>query len=286
MKTNEVEKLLGVTKQALIYYEKEGLIHPSRLKNNYRDYSSQDIDTLKLILELRSMMISIDEIKLIFDGQLSIRDCLENKSQYFKEEKKKIKEAENKISTYTKRIRVYFQKPTSAEPFPDVKCLLYINQAFHYEDLVIKEEDILKINLSLCISKSEGPYYYSRFNMYFVYVDICTAFDTYSFQLMSNDSARMFIELLLTNNWVIEDPLNLIHLFNEYRDDRELFRYFDKHFYEWKEKYDLEIKGSISGVIKEYYLDRYQAIKTQPLPEKKPRRKLKEVIAQFFKIDK
>lgn len=286
MKTSEVEKLLGVTKQALIYYEKEGLIHPSRLKNNYRDYSTRDMDTLKLILELRSMMISIDEIKLILDGQLSIRDCLENKSQYFKEEKEKIQEVEDKISTYTQRIRVYFQKPTSSEPFPDVKCLLYMDHNFIYEDLVIKEEEILKIKLSLCISKSEGPYYYTRFNMYYVYVDIYTALDTYSFQLMSNDSARMFIELLLTNNRVIEDPLNLMHLFNEYRDDRELFRYFDKHFYKWKEKYDLEIKGTISGVIKEYYLDRYQAIKTQPVPEKKPRRKLKEVIEEFLKTDK
>ena len=55
MKTHEVEDMLGVTKQALIYYEKEGLIHPQRLNNRYRDYTQKDIDILKLILLLLSM---------------------------------------------------------------------------------------------------------------------------------------------------------------------------------------------------------------------------------------
>jgi len=30
MTTHEVEEMLGITKQSLIYYEKEGLIHPKR----------------------------------------------------------------------------------------------------------------------------------------------------------------------------------------------------------------------------------------------------------------
>lgn len=38
MTTHEVEEMLGITKQSLIYYEKEGLIHPKRNENNYRNY--------------------------------------------------------------------------------------------------------------------------------------------------------------------------------------------------------------------------------------------------------
>ena len=34
MTTHEVEEMLGITKQSLIYYEKEGLIHPKRNENN------------------------------------------------------------------------------------------------------------------------------------------------------------------------------------------------------------------------------------------------------------
>lgn len=39
MKTNELEKLLGTTKDTLRYYEKEELISPSRDDNGYRNYS-------------------------------------------------------------------------------------------------------------------------------------------------------------------------------------------------------------------------------------------------------
>lgn len=81
MKTHEVEKLLGITKQALIYYEKENLINPSRDENNYRNYNEDDLRLLKLILMLRSLDLSIDEIKLILNNQLSIRACLLNKQQ-------------------------------------------------------------------------------------------------------------------------------------------------------------------------------------------------------------
>lgn len=39
MKRNDVEKLLGITRRALIHYEKEGLIQPERNNNNYRNHS-------------------------------------------------------------------------------------------------------------------------------------------------------------------------------------------------------------------------------------------------------
>ena len=84
MKTHDVEVQLGITKQALIYYEKEGLIDPIRDKNNYRQYSQNDIEILQVILLLRSFEISIDEIKLILSNKLSIRNCLETKQNYLK----------------------------------------------------------------------------------------------------------------------------------------------------------------------------------------------------------
>ena len=89
MKTHDVEEQLGITKQALIYYEKEGLINPIRDKNNYRQYTQNDIEILQVILLLRSFEISIDEIKLILSGKLSIRSCLGTKQNYLKNEKDK-----------------------------------------------------------------------------------------------------------------------------------------------------------------------------------------------------
>lgn len=47
MKRNDVEKLLGITRRALIHYEKEGLIQPERNNNNYRNHSWKNKDIFR-----------------------------------------------------------------------------------------------------------------------------------------------------------------------------------------------------------------------------------------------
>lgn len=106
MTTHEVEEMLGITKQSLIYYEKEGLIHPKRNENNYRNYMQKDINILKTILLLRSMEVSIDDIKLIFNNKLSIREALESKKEFISNSKKKLEDIDKKINDYIKRRRV------------------------------------------------------------------------------------------------------------------------------------------------------------------------------------
>ena len=103
MTTHEIEQMLGITKQALIYYEKEGMINPKRDENNYRNYSSNDVDILRLILLLRSMEVPIDEIKLILDGKLSIRKALETKKDFINKEKSELELVEQNINEYIQR---------------------------------------------------------------------------------------------------------------------------------------------------------------------------------------
>lgn len=87
MTTHEVEEMLGIAKQTLIYYEKEGFITPQKNSNNYHNYLKKELDILELILLLRSMEISIDEIKLILNNQFSIRDALKTKKSLLKIQK-------------------------------------------------------------------------------------------------------------------------------------------------------------------------------------------------------
>ena len=49
MNINQVEKMTGVSKRNIRFYEKQGLLSPNREENNYRDYSEQDVNTLKKI---------------------------------------------------------------------------------------------------------------------------------------------------------------------------------------------------------------------------------------------
>lgn len=75
MKINELEKLLGLNKANIRYYESEGLITPKRTENGYRDYTDNDAELLRKIIIYRKLGISIAEIKAILNDEKSLVDA-------------------------------------------------------------------------------------------------------------------------------------------------------------------------------------------------------------------
>ena len=69
MLINEVCKLTGLTKKAIEYYEKQGLIKPIKSDNGYRNYSQEDIALLNEISLYRKLDISIKDIKVIIKSR-------------------------------------------------------------------------------------------------------------------------------------------------------------------------------------------------------------------------
>ena len=65
MKRSEVEKITGLTRKAILYYEDKGLIRPHKEENNYRSYSQKDVDRLLQISIYRKLGLSLLEIKNI-----------------------------------------------------------------------------------------------------------------------------------------------------------------------------------------------------------------------------
>lgn len=65
MKINDVIKEVDLSKRAIKYYEEEGLLKVQRNHNGYRDYSKENIETLKEISIYRKLGISIQDIKEI-----------------------------------------------------------------------------------------------------------------------------------------------------------------------------------------------------------------------------
>lgn len=78
MKINDVEKLLGISKANIRFYEKEGLLTPTRLTNGYRDYTDEHIEQLQNIIILRKLGIPVQEIKQILDGTLPLQTAIQN----------------------------------------------------------------------------------------------------------------------------------------------------------------------------------------------------------------
>lgn len=78
MTIKEVEEETGLARSNIRYYEKEKLIKPERNQNNgYRNYSKQDVDIIKKIAYLRTLNISIDDIKKIIKYEVPLLQVVE-----------------------------------------------------------------------------------------------------------------------------------------------------------------------------------------------------------------
>ena len=74
MNTKQVEELVGLSRQNIRYYEKEGLLAPNREEgNSYRDYSEEGIRRLKIIKMLRMLDMPLKEIFRIMNMEESLR---------------------------------------------------------------------------------------------------------------------------------------------------------------------------------------------------------------------
>ena len=85
MKIKEVEELVGLDRGNIYYYEKEGLLSPTRNKeNNYREYSTEDVEVLNKIKLLRILDISTSDIKLLNEGELTLKDAAKKQLEEYK----------------------------------------------------------------------------------------------------------------------------------------------------------------------------------------------------------
>ena len=93
MTINEIAKKLNITKRAIKYYEEQGLLKVKKDSNGYRNYSEQDVETLRIISIYRKVGISISDIKKLLKKE--DKDILlEILSDREKELQKKIAEYE------------------------------------------------------------------------------------------------------------------------------------------------------------------------------------------------
>lgn len=77
MTIKEMEEATGMQRANIRYYEAEGFLHPEREKNGYRNYTEDDRQVLKKIKLLRSLHISLEEIKAMHEGTKNLSETLE-----------------------------------------------------------------------------------------------------------------------------------------------------------------------------------------------------------------
>ncbi|ACJ26982.1 Regulatory protein, MerR [Shewanella piezotolerans WP3] len=69
-KISELAAKVGLSRTALLYYEKQGLITGHRLENGYRVYSDKDLQRLRLIQQLLAGGLTLKECKVCLEAKV------------------------------------------------------------------------------------------------------------------------------------------------------------------------------------------------------------------------
>ena len=123
MKIKLVERILGISRETVRYYEKEHLINPKHCENKYREYEDSDIEQLKLILVMRKLGVSVADIRGLLRGELSLGSVLESNIQQLKKEQENIARS------------IQICEEITAETIEEM-------DTDHYFDVLIKKPDI------------------------------------------------------------------------------------------------------------------------------------------------
>lgn len=82
MTIKEVEEQTGLARSNIRFYEKEKLIEPSRKESNgYRDYSESDVKNIKKIAYLRTLGISIEDIRKVKAEKTTLQEVIARQSK-------------------------------------------------------------------------------------------------------------------------------------------------------------------------------------------------------------
>ena len=79
MTIKEMEARSGMARANIRFYEAEGLISPLREANGYRNYSEEDLELLLRIKLLRTLGLSLEEIKSLSQGEEELGNALDKR---------------------------------------------------------------------------------------------------------------------------------------------------------------------------------------------------------------
>ncbi|USH04413.1 MerR family transcriptional regulator [Grimontia kaedaensis] len=82
---SELADLVGLSRTALLYYEKQGLIQGKRLENSYRVYSDKDVQRVRLIQKLQAGGLTLKECKACLNAKVD-RELLQSRLKQLDEE--------------------------------------------------------------------------------------------------------------------------------------------------------------------------------------------------------
>lgn len=166
MKIKEVENRLHITRANIRYYEKEGLLEPKRNENEYRDYSEEDIERLEKIILFRKCNISIENIRLIFNGAKTINEVFEEQVSVIENEIKTLEGAKiicNKLAqdnssiddlNTDKYINMMLAEQQKGHQFYDIAEDYILSTEKLYQSIIEKDDSKKSIKIGLYVANA------------------------------------------------------------------------------------------------------------------------------------
>lgn len=94
MTIKQMEERSGMTRANIRFYESEGLLNPARQENGYRDYSEEDLNILLRIQLLRTLELSLEEIRAVQQGKRKLADLLAERANCMEQEQQHLVRSE------------------------------------------------------------------------------------------------------------------------------------------------------------------------------------------------
>lgn len=96
MLINEVCSIVGLSRKTIRYYEEEGILNPTRNKDNaYRIYNDNDVKLLKIIKFLRELDVPVADIKKLKQGKITLEECMSDRIVKIENEERNFSKIKN-----------------------------------------------------------------------------------------------------------------------------------------------------------------------------------------------
>lgn len=224
MTIKEVEEQTGLSRSNIRFYEKEKLFEPLRNENNgYRDYSENDVENIKKIAYLRTLGLSVEDIRNIIFEKVKLQETLKRQNEALK----------SQISDLT-RAKLMCEKMLEEETISFEKL--------HIEQYVTDLQDYWKENPAVFkLDSVSFLYIWGRMLIWTIITILCFIIGIMSFSKLPTEIPVQWsggvATSLVNKNWIFICPVICI-----------IIRYLLKPFIYAK----LQMDNSYGEIITEY----------------------------------
>ena len=95
---SELADKVGISRTAILYYEKMNLIKGERLNNGYRVYSDLDLQRIRLVMQLHQGGLTLKECKVCIEGKVN-REMIERRLQKLDKEIEQKQQSRNFLAS-------------------------------------------------------------------------------------------------------------------------------------------------------------------------------------------